>query len=432
MNLSLYNFWLYAAGRFVSLIGSGIQSLALALYILDLTGSGTMMGTFLLVTLLPRVILGPIAGVIGDRIDRKKIMVYMDFARGILIGIMAILAFRGQMGIVSVYIFQLCISVMDIFFDPATSAMLPDIVEKKNLTRANSILGMINGVSYVIGPALGGILYPLGIGVVFLINSSSFIASGVSEMFIKYTQTTEKTKITIKQTFNDMKEGFKFFKKTRALFGVIMFAMITNFLFSPLIMVVMPYFSRQIVGFTSRQFGLMESMWVLGMLLGNMLIATLFIKKNQGKLFIGGLLFQFVVFILIDIFMFPYFIEFFGGATWTYFGILASGFVIIGIFNALVNTPLNVFFQSAVPTEVRSRVFAVLSVMSQLIVPLGSAIYGFAVDRMPAHGLVSLSLAIAGLVTIAFFISGIMGEVAKQMSKNGETATDEIPEAIVE
>lgn len=428
MNLSLYNFWLYATGRLVSLIGSGIQSLALALYILDITGSGTMMGTFLLVTLLPKVVLGPVAGVVGDRIDRKKIMVYMDLARGVLIGIMAFLAFRGQMGIVSVYIFQLCISVMDIFFDPATGAMLPDIVKKEKLTRANSILGIINGLSYVIGPVLGGVLYPLGIGVVFLINAFSFVASGISEMFIKYTQTTEKAKITLKQTYSDIKEGFSFFRNTKALFGVIMFAMITNFIYTPVLMVVMPYFTRQVVGFSSRQFGLLESMWVLGILFGNLLIATVLTKKNQGKLFAWGIFFQIFVFIFINIFMYPGFVKLFGGPSWLYFGILSTGFVIVGTFNAFVNTPLHVYYQSAVPTEVRSRVFAVISVMSQLIVPLGSAIYGFAVDRISAHILVSLALLIGGSITAMFFIKGVMDGIIAQAARNNDSEPAKVAE----
>lgn len=69
------NFWLFAMGRFVSLVGSGVQDGALPLFILDLTGSGTIMGTFMIISMLPRLLLYPIAGVLGDRINRKWIMV---------------------------------------------------------------------------------------------------------------------------------------------------------------------------------------------------------------------------------------------------------------------------------------------------------------------------------------------------------------------
>ncbi len=69
------NFWLYATGRLVSLIGTGIQDIAVPLFILDLTGSGTMMGSFMIITMVPRLILYPLAGVVGDRLNRKWIMI---------------------------------------------------------------------------------------------------------------------------------------------------------------------------------------------------------------------------------------------------------------------------------------------------------------------------------------------------------------------
>ena len=122
------NFMLLSAGRIVSLIGSGIQALALSLYILDLTGSGAMMGTFLLVTLLPKVLFGPFGGILGDRFNRKNIMVLMDFGRGAVIFVLAFFAFRGTLIIPIIYISQILISVMDVVFDPSTNAMLPDLV----------------------------------------------------------------------------------------------------------------------------------------------------------------------------------------------------------------------------------------------------------------------------------------------------------------
>lgn len=75
------NFRLYYFGRLVSLLGSGIQSLALSLYILDITGSGAAMGTFLLITMLPRIVFAPLAGVLGDRLNRKWLMAYLDLFR---------------------------------------------------------------------------------------------------------------------------------------------------------------------------------------------------------------------------------------------------------------------------------------------------------------------------------------------------------------
>ena len=402
------NFWLYAIGRLVSLIGSGIQSLAIPLYILDLTGSGTIMGTFMVITMLPRILFGPIAGVLGDRFNRKMIMIYMDFARGAAILAMAVLAGANSLTITVLFIFQLLISTFDISFDPATAAMLPDIIESDKLLRGNSILGAINSLSYIIGPALGGILYGMfGIEAVLILNGASYIASAISEIFIRYQQTTEKGKISLKSVFKDVVEGVRYMRKINGLILVMVFAMLSNFLLSPFFSVVFPFFARTIVGFTSEQYGFLQSGWVVGVLIGNVILGTLLSKKRQGNLFAMGLTAETLILFLLTVFFFPYFIDLFGWASWRYFAALGLPILVTGIFNAFVNTPLNTLFQKIVPTNYRSRIFSVISILAQIATPLGAAIYGFAVDRVPVHYLILVSSIGNALLTLVFLLKGM-------------------------
>lgn len=402
------NFWLYAIGRLVSLIGSGVQSLAIPLYILDLTGSGTIMGTFMVITMLPRILFGPIAGVLGDRFNRKMIMIYMDFARGAAILAMAVLAGANSLTITVLFIFQLLISTFDISFDPATAAMLPDIIDSDKLLRGNSILGAINSLSYIIGPALGGILYGMfGIEAVLILNGASYIASAISEIFIRYQQTTEKGKISLKSVFKDIVEGVGYMRKINGLILVMVFAMLSNFLLSPFFSVVFPFFARTIVGFTSEQYGFLQSGWVVGVLIGNVILGTLLSKKRQGNLFAMGLTAETLILFLLTVFFFPYFIDLFGWASWRYFAALGLPILVTGIFNAFVNTPLNTLFQKIVPTNYRSRIFSVISILSQIATPLGAAIYGFAVDRVPVHYLILVSSICNALLTLVFLLKGM-------------------------
>lgn len=402
------NFWLYAIGRLVSLIGSGVQSLAIPLYILDLTGSGTIMGTFMVITMLPRILFGPIAGVLGDRFNRKMIMIYMDFARGAAILAMAVLAGANSLTITVLFIFQLLISTFDISFDPATAAMLPDIIDSDKLLRGNSILGAINSLSYIIGPVLGGILYGMfGIEAVLILNGASYIASAISEIFIRYRQTTEKGKISLKSVFKDIVEGVGYMRKINGLILVMVFAMLSNFLLSPFFSVVFPFFARTIVGFTSEQYGFLQSGWVVGVLIGNVILGTLLSKKRQGNLFAMGLTAETLILFLLTVFFFPYFIDLFGWASWRYFAALGLPILVTGIFNAFVNTPLNTLFQKIVPTNYRSRIFSVISILTQIATPLGAAIYGFAVDRVPVHYLILVSSICNALLTLVFLLKGM-------------------------
>jgi len=165
------NFWLYTTGLFISFIGSGVQDIALPLFILDVTGSGTAMGTFMIISTIPRFILYPLAGVVGDRVNRKQIMVWMDFGRGSIILLLAVLAARNVLTIPILFAAQFFVSIMNALFGPATLAMLPDIVKGEDLMRANSIVEAVSNFSYIVGPVLGGVIYGLGgIRVAFLVN----------------------------------------------------------------------------------------------------------------------------------------------------------------------------------------------------------------------------------------------------------------------
>jgi len=397
------NFWLYAIGRLVSLTGTGIQDIALPLFILDLTGSGTIMGTFMIITIAPRLILYPIAGVVGDRVNRKLIMVWTDFGRGAVILILALLATRDLITIPLLFGAQFVVSLMNALFGPATMAMLPDIVEENDLTRANSTMGAINSMSYIVGPALGGIIYGLGgIKIAFLINGVSFIASGVSELFIKYHQKTKKLG-KIHEVIEDLKEGICFIKVHRGLLVLMIFALVINFLYSPLFAVLLPYVSRIVIKFSSEQFGMLQTSFMAGILIGNIIIGTLLAKSKVEKMLNRGLLAQMGFTFVFVALIFPQIVGRLGYASWTLFFALSLTFVFMGLFNAFVNTPIMVELQKLTPPEFRARVFSVIEVAAQGIVPIGFGIMGILLDLVPAH-IIALTVVTISLLVILVFV----------------------------
>ncbi|KPU62246.1 MFS transporter, partial [Thermococcus sp. EP1] len=398
------NFWLYAMGRFVSLVGSGVQDVALPLFILDLTGSGTIMGTFMIISMLPRLLLYPIAGVLGDRINRKWIMVWMDFGRGVVILILALLALRNLVTIPVLFVVQFVISIMNALFGPATSAMLPDIVEKDELMRANSILMSLNSTAYIVGPALGGIIYGIGgIMAAFLINGISFIASGISELFIKYEQKV-KNITNVGEIVEGLKEGLMYIKTQRGILTLMSFALVVNFLAAPIFAVLYPYVMRVVIKFTAEQYGLLETSFMGGILLGNILLGAFFANKKAENLLIKGLIFETLLLFVFALLMFPQSIAFFSGPSWGMFAAIAIVSVFMGASNAFVNTPINVEFQQLVPTEYRARVFSVIEVMGQGIVPIGYGLVGILLDNAPAHE-IALALTFLTFISVVLFVT---------------------------
>jgi len=398
------NFWLYSLGRLVSLIGSGIQMIALPLYILDQTGSGTLMGTFALLSMVPSLLVSPVAGVLGDRMNRKKIMVNMDFLRGFIILFMAYSAYEGWMGITYLFTAQIFISIIDSIFGGSTGAMLPDLVPMDYLTKANSLNASITSISNIIGPILGGIIYGFGgIKFVFLINGISFILSAVSELFITYKpHFSEKAVITVKSTFLDIKEGLIFIKGKKGLKELFLFAMFSNFLLAPIFMIVFPYIMRQEIGFSSQQYGISESAFTVGILIGSVLMATFFSKITGKKSMSIGLIAESLIFFVISVLFFPQVVSGLGGASWTFFIILYINMMVIGLFNAFVNIPINTNLQKMTPANLRSRVFTVLGLIAQGAVPIGSFIFGILLDIMEGYQLMLFSSVASALMVVVF------------------------------
>ena len=383
-NSSKGNFRLFALGRLVSLIGTGIQMIAIPLYILDLTGSGAYMGIFTMLSLLPSLILSPFAGVIGDRYNRKKIMVSMDFLDGFLILLLSFLSYINLMNITVIFTAQVFISLIGAMFNAATSAMLPELVEKDELNKANSLIGSVNSISMIIGPALGGIIYGIwGIKIVFLLNGISFILSAVSEIFIKYEKkNTKQEKLSLKIFTRDIKEGITYIFSYKGLKYLFIFAMVVNFIISPLFSVVLPYIVRKTIKFSSQQYGYLETLFTVGMLLGNIVFAVFLSKVRAKKLILIGLFAFFGTNILFSFAVFPQSINYFMGPSWILFGVLGGILLLMGFFNPIMNTPIMTNIQKMVPNNLMSRVFSVIGVIAQAGVPLGAIIYGFMLDKI--------------------------------------------------
>lgn len=397
------NFVLFALGRLVSLVGSGIQMVAIPLYILDLTGSGAAMGIFTLLGMIPRLLAAPFAGVIGDRWNRKKIMVWTDFLRGILILYLALLAFSNSLNLITLFVVQAIVSVFDGFFSAATGAMLPDIVQKDNLRKANSVLGSVNSFSMVIGPILGGIIYGVfGIALVFLFNGISFIVSSISELFITYKlKFKEGIKLNLKLFFSEFKEGLNFIFKKRELKYLVVFAIVINFLLYPLYEVIEPYVLRQVVRMSAQQYGFIQTFFTVGMLIGNVVLATFLSKIRSKILMISGMFSQSVMLIVFSIFIFPNVLILF--EKWEFFIITGIIYFVIGLFNTFVNVPVSTNLQLMTPSNIRSRVFSSLEILFQLMIPLGAVLYGFLLDLIPSH-FIFLSISCLTLISSLIFV----------------------------
>lgn len=390
------NFWLYAIGRFISQIGWAVQNVALPLYVLDTTKSGAMMSVFLMAGMIPSLILSPIAGVVGDRYNRKALMVWLDIARGILLlGIV----FFGLLNLNVLLVAQVLMSIMGTFFGTATSAMFADLVKKDELAKATSTVQSLSIVARISGPLLGGIIYALGgIELAVLINGLSFLGSGLFEMFIEYKWQTRKLK-HLGEVKEDLLEGVAFLRDNKPLKLIMGYALMINFLLTPALTVVIPYVYRIEIGFSPEEFGALQTAFMVGMLLGNGIIMAK-LGSRAEKLLFKALFIEVGLFIVLALLVSP--LATFSASV--LFSIFVGMNAVWGASNALVNVPFFTKMQKLVPSELRGRVFSVFELLAQALVPIGVAIAGVALDYFTPYSILMASGVTGFAVTLYYFL----------------------------
>jgi DHA3 family macrolide efflux protein-like MFS transporter len=403
------NISMYMLGRFISYIGTGIQQIALPLFILDITHSGTMMGIFSMLCLIPNIMTLPFAGILGDRKNRRNIMIVTDFGRGAAICLLGFLAMTGKINISILFVSQIFISVMDSIFGGSSTALLPELLSEDELMKAISMRGGLDAVSMIIGPAIGGIIYGiLGIKAVFYINGTSFIISGICSMFITYvSKVSDKGKITVKSFFSENGEVISFIRRSKGLKQLFLFAMISNLLMAPLFDIVMPYVLKKGIGFSSQQYGYIMSTFMIGVLIGNVILGFFANKFRTKTIMNVSFLMELTAFLGFTLVVFPQVVEALGGHSWLLFIIIAILCFSVGGFNAGVNTPLQTNFQKMVPNDMRSRFFSLAGVFFQGAVPLGAIIYGVLLDKFKYYDILLVIMLLNSLVTIIFILRAV-------------------------
>jgi hypothetical protein len=141
----------------------------------------------------------------------------------------------------------------------------------------------------------------------------------------------------------------------------------------------------------------------MGTLIGNIIISTVLAKANVEKMLTRGLLGLSGFMLVFSFLMFPRIIELFGYASWALFSAMVLTLILMGMSTAFINTPVLVEIQKLAPTEFRARVFSVIDVIAQGVIPIGYGIVGVLLDVVPAH-LIAFVLLIFVFLAVLLFI----------------------------
>ncbi|MDE6168506.1 MAG: MFS transporter, partial [Acetatifactor sp.] len=186
MNKKVFSkdFTLVVIGQIISLFGNATIRFALPLYLLNLTGSSALYGTVTACAFVPAILLSPIGGIVADRVNKRNIMVILDFFTAAVI-----IAFSLLMNGVHL-ILLLTVTLMLLYgiagaYQPSVQASIPVLVDQDHYMEANSIINTISSFAGLTGPVLGGVLYSAyGLEPVLWACTVCFIVSAVMEIFI--------------------------------------------------------------------------------------------------------------------------------------------------------------------------------------------------------------------------------------------------------
>lgn len=435
------NFIIIVIGQIISLFGNAIQRFSMSLYLLEFTGSTATFANILAISTIPYILFAPIAGMLSDNVNRKKIMVYLDLFCSILIGGYAFVVFSGNDHKLIVAAVMFMLSICYTLYGPAVTASIPQVVDEEKLTSANGIISQVGSVVNFLGPILAGILYGIvGLKLIVIINAISFFASAVMEMFldipdvikivdeeeafnvssldkkdlnlvtdisdmeiaptVEITRNKPKNKVLsvrfIKDSFIDMYKTFKYLsKKKKVVLGIIASYALCNIFLVPVLTILAPYFINIFLGLPSQIYGIVEGIFVLGMIIGGFWISIkpkmFSMKKVHYTYFpmIAGVLLMSSL-----------------GAVKANNYVLAVLFGISGMAIMMSLSLSNVltltFIQKEVPLEMLGKVSAFSTAIATISVAPGQLLYGQVIEAGIPIGIILLITAAANIALVIF------------------------------
>lgn len=384
------NFKLWFWGQMTSLFGSWMQITAQGFLIYELTESPIYLGLLGFANGVPTWLFTLYAGVVADRVPRRRLLLVTQTCMMALAFVLAALAFLHVVQPWHILLLSFGMGIANAFDAPARQAFVLEMVEHADLTNAIALNGAMFNTATAVGPAVAGVTYALfGPAWCFVINGVSFIAviAALAAMRLKPFVARERVASVAK----DLHEGIRFVLRhgtIRALIATIGVVSGFGLAFATLV----PAWAVKILGGNATTNGLLQSARGAGALLGALLIASLGRFEFRGRL------------LALGTFAFPGLLIVFSLIHWlplslaTLFGVGVAQIFIFNLCNSLV--------QTQVPEGLRGRVMGIYTMVFFGIMPLGALWIGAVADRVsePAAIFIGSSITLAYAVLVWFLV----------------------------
>ena len=380
-SLGSRNYRFYFAGQGVSLIGSWMQSIAMGWLVYRLTGSTFLLGLIGFTNQIPSFLLSPVAGVITDRYNRRKIMLYAQLFFMVQALILSLLVLTNLIQIWQMIILSLIFGFISAFDAPARQSLVIDLIDNpKNLGNAIALnSAMFNGARLV-GPAIAGMVIALvGEGICFLINALSYTAIILALSKIRVPiRIPKELKQPVKKEFT---EGFKYTFGNKPI-RILIILLATLSLFGTPFITLMPAYAAEVIKGDSNTYGFIMSATGAGAFIGALFLASRRNVDGLGRIIaITSLLFGFSLF-------------WFALANYLWIS-MAIGFVVgLSMISAIAS--VNTLLQTITDESKRGRVMSFYAMALMGMHPIGNLMAGSIASGIG----ISYTLMLSGAVTV--------------------------------
>jgi len=369
-----FRFFTIWVGQAFSVLGSHLVGFAFVWHLTETTGSATILAFGTLMTVLPQVIISPIAGALVDRWNRKWVMIVFDSITALFTLLVAVLFYLESAQIWHIYLAMFVRSACGQFQWAAMTASTSLMVPKQHFSRIAGANQALQGAMNIIGPALGALLIAaLPMQWILLIDVTTAAFAAGPLVFFKIPQPvrngaqTEAVGRIKTSLWQDLKEGFSYVIAWKSLMAIILIAMLINFLINPAFSL-LPLVVTQHFGKGAYELGFINSAYGIGVIVGGLILSAWGGFKNRILTSVVAITISGGAILAI------------GLAPANLFLMAVAGMALFGFLNPMVNGPLFAVMQAKVEPELQGRVFTLLNAGAGLASPLGLAIAGPVAD----------------------------------------------------
>lgn len=360
-----FTIWL---GQAASLLGSSVVQFALVWWLTLRTGSATVLAMASLVGTLPTILLGPFAGAMVDRLNRRKVMIVADAGIAAATVLLAAIYLLGGMQTWHIYVILLVRAIGGTFHWPAMQASTTMLVPKEQLARIGGMNQTLSGLMSIVSPPLGALVVSvmplygaLGIDILTAIIAITTL------LFVTIPQPAVAAKAPggnpLRTLLQDVAGGFHYVVHWKGLLLLMVIGSVLNMLFNP-IGALMPLLVYGVFKGNALQLGSLESVFGIGMVLGGLVLSAWGGFKRKMLTITMGLFGMGAGILLV------------GLAPTTAFWLVLVGMFILAVMVTMTNGPMVAAVQANVAPEVQGRVFTTMGSIGSLLSPLGLALAG--------------------------------------------------------